>query len=77
MANTGGSDPFATSSGFFRMWTPPVIAAPRKLGRSILQGWSLISVNETNSAAQETKQAIVAKASYGGSPGVRSMPSRN
>lgn len=65
MTNTGGSDPFATFSDFFRMWTPPAIAAPRQLSQSILPGWSLISVNETNSAAPDTEQAIVAKASYG------------
>lgn len=39
--------------------------APQWLDQSILPGWSLISVNETNSASPDTERAVLAKASYG------------
>lgn len=60
---TNGSDAFAPFLKLLQMWTP--VTAPQQLSQSILQGWSLISVNETNSAAPDTEQAVVAKASYG------------
>jgi len=60
---TDGSDAFAPFLKFLQMWMP--IAAPQQLSQAILPGWSLISVNETNSSAPDTEQAVVAKASYG------------
>lgn len=48
-----------------RAWMPPGIQAPNQLTQSILQGWSLISINETNSKSPSTERAVVAQASYG------------
>jgi hypothetical protein len=39
--------------------------APYNLSQSILPGWSMVTVNETNSSAPETEQRIVAQDSYG------------
>ena len=65
MRNADGSEPFDSFLKFMQMWTPPMLAAPQRLSQPILSGWSLISVNEANSSAPDTEQAIVAKASYG------------
>ncbi len=65
MTEASGISPFDAFFDFARAWMPTGIAAPQQLSQSILPGWSLISVNEGNSAAPDTEQAIVAKASYG------------
>ncbi|MDH7639214.1 hypothetical protein [Sphingomonas oryzagri] len=64
-------DATASPTGIFdsflalaRAWTP-IGMAPQWLDQPILPGWSLISVNETNSASPDTERAVVAKASYG------------
>lgn len=59
------SNPFDLFLAMTRAWMPVGIAAPEHLTQSILPGWSLISVNQGNSSAPDTEQAIVAKASYG------------
>lgn len=43
----------------------PFNLAPNTLTQSILPGWSLFTVNESNSTAPETEQRIVARDSYG------------
>lgn len=66
MVGTSTGNPFADAFlELARAWMPVGIAAPNNLTQSILPGWSLISVNETNSASPDTERAIVAKASYG------------
>ncbi|AHE57341.1 hypothetical protein NX02_28860 [Sphingomonas sanxanigenens DSM 19645 = NX02] len=49
-----------------RPWTDLALA-PQKLWQSINQGWSFgnIIVNEQNSSAPQTEQAILARESYG------------
>lgn len=65
MTATAGPNPFETFFDVMRMFSPVGFAAPDRLNQSILQGWSLISVNQGNSSAPDTEQAVVAKASYG------------
>lgn len=60
---TNGSEAFAPFLKLMQLWMP--FSAPEHLSQSILPGWSLISVNESNSSAPDTEQAIVAKSSYG------------
>lgn len=65
MTQPGQSNPFDLFLAMTRAWMPVGIAAPEQLTQSILPGWSIISVNQGNSSAPDTEQAIVAKASYG------------
>lgn len=53
------------ATAWSRPWPTFGIAAPQQLTQSILPGWSLISVNETNSKSPETERAVVSKVSYG------------
>lgn len=65
MTDVTGSNPFLDA--FFqvaRSWSS-LAAPPQWLNQPILPGWSLISVNETNSASPDTERAVVATASYG------------
>jgi hypothetical protein len=60
-----GANPFQP---FFDTWgafMPAGLFAQQQLSQAILPGWSLISVNQGNSSAPDTEQAVVAKASYG------------
>jgi hypothetical protein len=50
---------------WMRAWQTALFAAPQQLYQPILPGWSLITVNETNSSAPDTEARIVAKDSYG------------
>lgn len=62
MADGGSSmDPF----WWWRLWFGAFGLAPQQLTQSILPGWSLININETNSSAPETEYRIVAGDSYG------------
>ena len=56
-----GNDLFS----WLRAWQAVPFAAPQQLYQPILPGWSLISVNETNSSAPDTEARIVARDSYG------------
>jgi hypothetical protein len=60
---SSGTDLFDPYLKLMQMWMSA--AAPQQLSQSILQGWSLITVNSQNSSAPDTEQAIVARASYG------------
>ena len=63
MSDSPSSDPWAD---MMRPWTELALA-PQKLWQSINQGWSFgnIIVNEQNSSAPQTEQAILARESYG------------
>jgi hypothetical protein len=65
MTQSSTANPFDLFLALTRAWMPVGLAAPEQLTQSILPGWSLISVNQGNSSAPDTEQAIVAKASYG------------
>lgn len=60
------SAPFDPLNSFVHNWTAMALA-PQKLWQSINSGWSFgnIIVNENNSSAPQTEQAIVAQESYG------------
>ncbi|MBA4091331.1 MAG: hypothetical protein C0494_12185 [Sphingobium sp.] len=51
---------------FTRSWTSMALA-PQKLWQSINSGWSFgnVTINESNSSAPQTEQAILAQESYG------------
>lgn len=51
---------------FTRSWTSMALA-PQKLWQSINSGWSFgnITINDSNSSAPQTEQAILAQESYG------------
>ena len=63
MTDSASFDPL---SSFVHNWTAMALA-PQKLWQSINSGWSFgnIIVNEQNSSAPQTEQAIVAQESYG------------
>ena len=63
MTDNASFDPF---SSLVHNWTTMALA-PQKLWQSINSGWSFgnIIVNENNSSAPQTEQAIVAQESYG------------
>lgn len=63
MSDSPSSDPWGD---MMRPWTELALA-PQKLWQSINQGWSFgnIIVNEQNSSAPQTEQAILARESYG------------
>ena len=63
MTDNASFDPF---SSLVHNWTTMALA-PQKLWQSINGGWSFgnIIVNENNSSAPQTEQAIVAQESYG------------
>ena len=56
-------DPF---DAFARSWTN-VALAPQKLWQSINSGWSFgnVTINDNNSSAPQTEQAILVQESYG------------
>jgi hypothetical protein len=66
MAETAG-DPTGGDLLFswLRAWQTALFAAPQQLYQPILPGWSLMTVNETNSSAPDTEARIVARDSYG------------
>ncbi|MGF7150763.1 hypothetical protein FHS96_004424 [Sphingomonas zeicaulis] len=63
MSDFPSTDPWAN---MMRPWAELALA-PQKLWQSINQGWSFgnIIVNEQNSSAPQTEQAILARESYG------------
>ncbi|MGD9885764.1 MAG: hypothetical protein AB7F22_00940 [Reyranella sp.] len=52
---------------WMRLWSPWASFAPRDLSQPINSGWSFgnVIVNQRNSSAPETEQAILAEESYG------------
>jgi len=65
MSTQGQTNPFEMFFDLAQAWMQAGTFAPHRLDQAILPGWSLISVNQGNSSAPDTEQAIVAKASYG------------
>jgi hypothetical protein len=52
---------------WMRLWLPWASLAPRELSQPINPGWTFgnVVINERNSSAPETEQAILAEESYG------------
>lgn len=65
MTGTTTANPFDVLLQMMAPWTTTGAALRDSFSQSILPGWSLISMNQGNSSAPDTEQAIVAKASYG------------
>ena len=61
-----GSSPAEAWAGLLQSWMP-LAFAPQKLSQSIDSGWSFgnVTINERNSSAPGTEQAILADESYG------------
>ena len=55
-------EPFARIA---RFWADAARGAPTQLTQPILPDWSFLRIDEANSSAPATEQAIVAKESYG------------
>lgn len=65
MTGIRSANPFDAFLQIMSPWMTTGAAFHDSFSQSILPGWSLISVNQGNSSAPDTEQAIVAKASYG------------
>ena len=65
MAETARDSTSGDLFSWLRAWQTVLFAAPQQLNQPILPGWSLISVNESNSSEPDTEARIVARDSYG------------
>ena len=64
---TDASSITAAADQWMRLWLPWISLAPQELSQSINPGWILgsVVVNQRNSSAPATEQAILAEESYG------------
>lgn len=64
---TDASSITAAADQWMRLWLPWISLAPQELSQSINPGWILgsVIVNQRNSSAPATEQAILAEESYG------------
>lgn len=65
MAETARDPASGDLFSWLRAWHAVLFAAPQQLYQPIFSGWSLLTVNETNSSAPDTEARIVARDSYG------------
>lgn len=65
MAETARDSTSGDLFSWLRAWQTVLFAAPQQLYQPIFSGWSLLTVNETNSSAPDTEARIVARDSYG------------